>query len=468
MRASRYLLLLMLLLAVDATAKQRPVVRYPLSGHVLMGFEAGKPIGFSAAPDGIVPGGRDSSTRRSTVRNTVELVLRNHTLLAEDATVTVQAHLTYHPIGGSPAVTVPITLQINWKTAGAAKSTITSVYPFKDAYKARLKITDVAVTGVSGANIPQLKAKLASHVELVVTFQEERVTSINYNAVPGSLTACADQTTDELVVSWAPHDDAEEYELEYTFADDYTDNYSSPRSPSTIPYDFRDNSTRVQLKETYYRIPLLFERGYILYRIRAIGRGGPNFEQRVYCRWSGGSESGVVSGFPNRYYHSMGHGGDRINWQVASTLAEEGKRSDVVKYYDGTFRERQTVTGVNLERREPKPMEVPQLTLAACAAGGQRQREVIAAETVYDLQGRPAVSIMPAPTNTRRIEFQPGLNISGQQCLPRSGKTLRRVDERPHGRGHLLLAEQSEATREQRIPPTIRRVSFLGRELPAG
>ena len=72
----------------------------------------------------------------------------------------------------------------------------------------------------------------------------------------------------------------------------------------------------------------------------------------MYCRWSG-AENGKVSTFANKFYHGIAHSADKMNWQAASTFAEDGKRSDIVGYMDGTFRSRQTVTGINLEPQLP-------------------------------------------------------------------------------------------------------------------
>ncbi|MCK9640116.1 MAG: hypothetical protein M0R39_09430 [Prolixibacteraceae bacterium] len=204
--------------------------------------------------------------------------------------------------------------------------------------------------------------------------------------------------------------------MEYTFADDYTDNYSVPVNPLNIPFNFKDNSTRVSINETYYRFPLVFERGYLLYRVRAIGRGGNNLESPVYCRWSG-VENGRVSTFANKFYHGNAHSADKMNWQAASTFAEDGKRSDMVGYLDGTFRSRQTVTGINLEPQLPTNQLLSESS-DCFQPGSVKEREVIAGETIYDYQGRPAVNILPVPTNSKKLEYLPLLNISNNVNSP--------------------------------------------------
>lgn len=99
---------------------------------------------------------------------------------------------------------------------------------------------------------------------------------------------------------------------------------------------------------------------------------------------------------------------DKINWQVSSTFSEDGKRSDIVNYFDGTFRSRQTVTGVNLEKQEL--ISIPFSSNLSCLPGSDKIHEVIAGETIYDFQGRPTVNILPTPTNSFKIEYLPLLN----------------------------------------------------------
>ena len=70
-----------------------------------------------------------------------------------------------------------------------------------------------------------------------------------------------------------------------------------------------------------------------------------------------------------------------LNWQATTDFAENGKSKSVVQYYDGTLRPRQTVTKDN-------------------STGN-----TIVGETIYDLQGRPNVQILPTPTNGQAIQF---------------------------------------------------------------
>ena len=407
---------LFLLLGFNVSARQLPKINFPLTGKALMGY-SGEPMDFSAAVKMPDQSQQNSSGSISTYQNTVELVLKNHSAFNANAKINVNADLKYYPIkGSSTPVTKTIKLETNYKKGALTKSSISGIYAFNNAWKVELKITNVEVTSDSGTDLTALKTKLADFIELSIGFQEERLTRIQYNVFPSGLSVCEDQVSDELVVNWNPATDAEEYELEYSFAEDYSDSYNVPVNPANISFNFRDNSTRVSMKETSYRIPLVLERGWILYRVRAIGRGGNNLELPVYCMWSG-AEQGMVSNFTTKYYHGASHTADNINWQSASTFAEDGKRSDKVNYSDGTFRTRQTVTGLNLDPQLPNN---PLLfgSSDCFQPQSEKEREVMAGETIYDYQGRAAVNILPAPTNSHKIDYLPLLNISNSSQRP--------------------------------------------------
>ena len=426
MALSRYIILFLLsAFAFKANARQYPMIKYPLSGNSLMGLTCGSQLYFYPQYYGINSGNLsqfNNTTQRTTFINTIELGLKNHSAFNANAKVTVTAEITNYFLDATTSAPTPITLEINYKSGELKKSDISNVYTFKNAYKVDVKITCVDVMGDAGASatdIANLKIKLIPFIELNAGFQVERISAMSYNTLINGLEMCEDKETDELLIKWDRTVEAEAYELEYTFLDDYTEIYYTPVAPSLIPFDFKNNSTRVTVMEPNYRFPLVYERGWILYRVRIIGRAGTNLDQPVYCKWTGVMERGMVSSFTNKFYRAIAHINDSMNWQVASTFAEEGKRSDIVNYFDGTFRSRQTVTGMNLERQLPASGIFSGMGTAPCVEPGNAKiREVIAGETIYDYQGRPAVNILPVPTNSKKIKYLPLLNISNSTQQP--------------------------------------------------
>ncbi len=490
------------ILAVSASAREYPRVTHAMPGTSLLGFSHGDTLRMEIE---IPMPGTDvlnSSDRKTSYINTISLVLNNHSNLTEDVKVSISGNILYQIITSDTPRNGPISLEIDFKSGEAEKSTISEAYAFSDAWKVELLITNVTILGAEEEAISdELKIILGQLLEVHVTFQEESFVRIDYNSTVSNLIACNDYRTDEVVIAWDQLPEAEFYELEYTFVDDYTSSYRIHRNPNTNPFNFRDNSTRVSLTESYYRLPRLFERGYLLYRVRAIGRGGDKLQTPVHCEWTNETNAGMLDVFDDKIFLSP-HMNDLMNWQASTTFAEEGKRSDVVNYFDGTFRARQTVTGINLGKKDPvfmfegltavtqpgsggmsgwllegtnetvesmdpnefviwtpydgyinllasvsaiepatwtpgdgfTPIEsavyTPSTTLvsynppyptppAYCSKlGSDRVREVIAGETIYDYQGRPAVNVLPVPTNSRKIKFFRRLNISESSNKP--------------------------------------------------
>jgi RHS repeat-associated protein len=410
------------------SAKQFSKENYSFTGNDLI---INNITQFNTEMDNIIPSQLNGNDIKTTIQNTIELNILNHSELNSDieAKVKIAGKLNYILLNNTTAGPIDINLEVEINKGELKKSQVSNVYAFTNGYKIDFLITNIEVTSGGNAASYDLKNKLKEYIELNLSFQRETITRIDYNTVPLNIQGCEDTRTDELVISWQSIPDAEEYEVEYTFVDDYSGT-SVPLSNNQIQFDFRDNSTRIRLKDNYYRLPLLCERGYLLYRVRAIGRGGTNLQQPVFCKWSG-PESGTVINFPPAciYYHSVSHMKDKMNWQVATTFAEDGKRSDIITYMDGTFRQRQSVTGINLEwdacssvNGYTESIFNINMVLQCLAPGSYKIRQIVAGETIYDYQGRAAVSILPVPTNSQRLEYLPDINRSSATNVQYSWK----------------------------------------------
>ncbi len=183
-----------------------------------------------------------------------------------------------------------------------------------------------------------------------------------------------------LLFIWDKITGAREYELEWTWIDNYGVNQngnadlSVRKQPSEIKLterDFELNSTRVQTELNFYEIPLIYARGYLVYRVRAIGRFSTDYIKRYYGSWSNSDTSkATVANWEYKVIEAHEH---NKNWQFQASYAEGGKRKEVVSYFDGTLRNRQTVTKINTDDRP------------------------IVGEVIYDTQGRPAIEVLPTP-----------------------------------------------------------------------
>lgn len=195
------------------------------------------------------------------------------------------------------------------------------------------------------------------------------------------------------------------FELEWTYIDDYKRNLSSGSissvSASDIDYSFTNNATRVWLDSSHYRIPLVYPNGYIVYRVRMVRPDSSLFKFPVYSNWSysiadGGSLSSLISAHPEAVYHiTSPYSNDSLNWQYTVSFAEGGKYKHVLSFYDGLLKNRQSITRFN-----------------------STFDKLIVTKNVYDYEGRPALKTIPAPVGATSFSFQHNVDINSITNLP--------------------------------------------------
>ena len=207
-----------------------------------------------------------------------------------------------------------------------------------------------------------------------------------------------DETVDKgtINVNWSEIEYAEWYDFEWTFINNYKEENNVFLASNEIPLEgnfFQNNSTRVSIEDANYNIPMLYESGYLIYRLRAVGYAYNPIDgtkKFVQGPWSIGetatSVSVIETTYPNQLYLFSGHNDDKP-WQSSVVFAEEGKNKASVSYFDGTLRNRQSVVKNNSDN------------------------EVIVGETIYDFQGRPTVNILPVPGGDEKVDFNPDFNL---------------------------------------------------------
>jgi RHS repeat-associated protein len=266
-----------------------------------------------------------------------------------------------------------------------------SVYTIDGCHKLNVKILNVyQKSGLIYNLIPD--AQIPQNLSLETEIETERYYNFNVNTYLSSNSEIGNtylSVSNELEIHWNYIPGAEDYDLEWMYVNDYDANGSPTLSTSSINYDFRNNATRVRLTQNYYRISLNFEDGYILYRLRGIGRDLSDPTISYFGKWSSEAASSpatFVSNYPtNMLYHVTEHQKLK-NWQYSSVYAEEGKKKEVVSYFDGSLRNRQSVTKLNTEN------------------------QAVVGETVYDYQGRPAVQVLPTPVQQNMLDFYTNFN----------------------------------------------------------
>jgi len=296
-----------------------------------------------------------------------------------------------------------ITLKIKRDNVNeAAKMNDYVVYKLPGIHKANVAVEDIRYMDAMDQAIP-LVSNSAAYLRL--SFKTDRYyniknTTVNpvtrrlikYNGMSEMVVNNVSDGAEELEINWTRYNDAPatEYELEWTWVDNFGPNGTKllPNQIALTEQDFKLNSTRVQTKELKYRIPLVFSKGYLVYRVRPVGRFLDDTKKSYFGTWS----SGLAGAFQN--VASWGtfleidadHEVGKKNWQYQASFAEDGKKKEVVSYFDGTLRSRQTVTKTNTNNK------------------------TIVGESVYDNQGRVAIEVLPTPIEASGIRYYRDLN----------------------------------------------------------
>ncbi|MBN8702780.1 MAG: hypothetical protein J0M08_06930, partial [Bacteroidetes bacterium] len=278
---------------------------------------------------------------------------------------------------GTPFTT---TLSLTYQPFNRAKVfTDKSIYRFTDAYKFTYTVSSVYI---NSSTVTAMPSNLFLEGDIVgqryYDFSLATDTTITMTSVAPVDTDC-DSKYDEVAVTWNTAAWAEEYQLEWTFVNDYGSTIGTYLAASSLEFEIKNNSTRVSTTNSYYNITLAFEHGYVLFRVRGIGRDHSHPTKIITGPWNL-LDRGVVSAQPanNKYHNVTAHEHDK-NWVFTGTFAEEGKKREVVSYFDGSHRGRQTVTKNNSDKT------------------------TLISQTIYDYQGRPAVTVLPSPVSTAAL-----------------------------------------------------------------
>ena len=256
----------------------------------------------------------------------------------------------------------------------------------------KVSFTSIEYYGVDGEFAPNLYIESRIELDRFYNFDTQPFNDANFSLF--------DETVDKgtVNVSWAPKKYAEWYDLEWTFINNYKDLGGLKLDAASIPLQenfFKLNSTRVSIKNNSYDIPMLYESGYLIFRVRAVGIT-PD-KKFIQGKWSVDEKASTVQNirnvYPGQVFLFNGHN-DHMPWQTSVVYAEEGKNKASASYFDGTLRNQQAVVKNNSDK------------------------EVIVGETKYDHQGRPAINILPAPSGNEKVDFHQDFNLSEKDLKP--------------------------------------------------
>lgn len=307
------------------------------------------------------------------VKNAVTFKLDEYSFTYPGAAFTATANVRIAYLGTDKVVhSVDKALSFNYDSASSYNGR--NSFVFRDAH--RVTVTVLSVTCSKPALIGLLMLENEMNVKPVFILDKASDTVKNIRMVSPSNT----DSTDQVKVRWDAVIGASEYDLEWAFIDStalVNGRYGNPVKSSLV---FRNNATRVSISQNEYNIPLMYDNGGVLYvRLRAVSV--KDKFQRIETAWSTDFTNGKGA------FNFTGHQ-RRLNWQSNISFAEEGKRKVVVQYFDGSLFNRQTVTKDNTTDT------------------------VLAAETMYDQQGRPVIQVLPAPTLSNIIKYTKSFNTA--------------------------------------------------------
>jgi RHS repeat-associated protein len=301
------------------------------------------------------------------VKDYVNFELNNdlHWLSGSSFTCAIDLEITRWDANGDSLKVYP-TLLIDYNPASGAVYKNKATYVFYGAHKFKVKILLV--------NLSPYSSSVANLFKLSGTMEIERNYDFDCSA-PSAVTKSYISADNELQINWPSVDGATDYDLEYTYYSDSSYEVKNITAYATHDSLYRDNASRINTINTSAVISLIYPKGYLFYRVRAVRQ-----------LMDGQRELGEWTTDTSYKYHVAWHQ-DSLNWQSVITFAEEGKRKQAVSYFDGSLRNRQSVTKLNTDN------------------------EVIVGETIYDFQGRPALSVMPVPSNTSKLKYFNKFNL---------------------------------------------------------
>lgn len=319
-----------------------------------------------------------------------------------------------------------VTLQVDYDPEAGTRYRTQDLHQAENTEYLSVVVESFRVTEAyhEGEEEPVEDPDILQHFVLDVRVQEEQFYKMPESpTVPVVSAPEIDTHHGEIRLSWEPVSWAEQYEVEWTHVNDYgyvTNDETIPairRNPEALTFDFRFESTRIPVEDSRYALPLIFDRGYVVWRVRAVTRKGPDFHQPIQGPWGPiAQESGVIAevlgnGTIAVPVHSIDFesGGTARNWQHVATFAEGGRRKDLVQYLDGSLRARQTVTKLNTDNI------------------------LMVSENMYDHSGRPALEMLPSPIpreagRSTAIAYQANFNLN-QAGQPYSFRDFERRDD---------------------------------------
>jgi len=335
------------------------------------------------------------------VKNRVYLRLVENTPITQAFSCEVDVRIEYFttPQEVSPHVINSVKLNVNYIPGVGATYRAEDAYYMEGAYQLK-----VIINGISS---PQYGSQVPHHLELGASVVADRIHPLSID-FPVQLTGTIESQSaiggvvisSALKLNWSTEEPSEEYDIEWALIDTGSDfqelaarmvSNDQSLTDELLNDIFRNNAARISTQANNYDISLVYNSKYIIVRIR-----GVNYDPVTGIRDETGGWSYRIGQGTNGNGYAIWDIDNKwhwpaLNWQYQASYAEEGKKKEVISYFDGSFRNRQTVTLNNEE-------EV-----------------AVVQENIYDEYGRVAANVLPAPVistgqEDKKLRYFPDFN----------------------------------------------------------
>lgn len=268
-----------------------------------------------------------------------------------------------------------VELNLNYDTSNVEQNR-KDVYVCENGHLIMAQILSVELSEPTAVNVLVLRNEI--HAVRSLVFDCESVVT--------DLIATGDAIHQELTISWTPINGATHYELEWLFIDKYSDLYTNYASLAGIDQLFRNDASRVTIKDASYIVRLGYPEGRIVYRVRPVEYVDPFHVH--HGQWTNDIlDNYTWSGLE-----------ENKNWTYQAVYVEDGKRNVEVSYFDGLNRSRQSST-LN-----------------------ESNEASLVSNSYYNREGQLAATSLPAPfkegpigqsnpLNGRSISYYPNFNL---------------------------------------------------------
>ncbi|MFT5823668.1 MAG: RHS repeat-associated protein [Crocinitomix sp.] len=282
-------------------------------------------------------------------------------------------------------------LSIDFDATGAYRDI--QLKRYSDQQYIKIVVTNIRTT-VIGLDIEDLPIDIHLDAEIdIVRYynldkEEEAILRSDWVDLDGDVSKF-----EEIELTWSYVQGAESYDVEWLFIDhpDVIDALDLLSIPG--PFNFKD-ATRVNVLTNLYNISLAYPRGLFLFRVRPVGKKVVDSEiVRIEGKWSLPTlmtDLTLANGDEKLPYEGLLTNG---NWQYQASFSSEGKKGESFGIYDGALKPRQSMVT------------------------NHSDSTVVLNEIVYDYMGRPALSLLPSPTENKGLGYYEGRLdlLSGEQ-----------------------------------------------------